>query len=288
MISKEYTVDDETNIIKTIAPIPGDVMKEYFRNNNTVFVVDAEGSHLQGLKLLTYLTNIALPIEITFSPHFPFEKFDELMYGYMKQDNMIKSQVLRDYMGYIILSYIGYEKEDIPLEIAVPYEYIDGFIYNHQEELSKWVTFLDSTEVLTYYIDEKFADMVNMEKYPVIDDDTYVGVNIANLYLSQLFVNLYQTADRNIGQQYLFIQQATRYIFGNSSIYNYINQRFNPISIISSMLLGGMMRYGHMNPGESYNEFEERVIQTTGNIANKYYQEPKFGEGKDNIKIKVY
>ena len=64
-MSGEVTMDSEQEvIIETTAPIPFEELKKYFQNDKTRYIVDVENSELQGTKLLTYLGNLDIPIDI--------------------------------------------------------------------------------------------------------------------------------------------------------------------------------------------------------------------------------
>ena len=75
------------NIIETTAPIGLEDLKKYFNDKTVSYVIDYSTSKLQGSKLLTYISNLDLPIDVKFDP--TTEQGQELLKAYMESTFLV-------------------------------------------------------------------------------------------------------------------------------------------------------------------------------------------------------
>ena len=68
----------------TVAPIPIELLKEYFNDDSIVFNIDYAESVLKGDKLITYLSNLDIPCKLT---------------GWNKVSKEEKFAFIKDYMN---------------------------------------------------------------------------------------------------------------------------------------------------------------------------------------------
>lgn len=257
--------------INTEIPIPGEVMKEYFKDNNIVFLVNYDNSSLKGEKFFDYITNLNLPVEIVSNSS--YNEFRDVLFNYMTYPTMIYSEVLRDYSGAILLSYLGVEKDNLPYSFKTPYEYFTRYIEENKDLLDLWVSFLDSTEVFIYASNNEISkDFIKDGDYEVIDDEDIISPNIANLYLSESFIISYTDIDRDRVSKY-YIHQAHRNMFSNKPIISFIDKPYNPISIINKQLLGGYMLFSDYT-GNDLDEHTKDIKRKALDILDKIYPEP--------------
>ena len=71
-------------IKNTVAPIPIELLKEYFSDDTIVFNIDYAESILKGDKLITYLSNLDVPSKLT---------------GWDKVSTVDKFSFIKDYMN---------------------------------------------------------------------------------------------------------------------------------------------------------------------------------------------
>lgn len=259
------------NYINTEIPIPGEVMKEYFKDNNIVFLVNYDNSSLKGEKFFDYITNLNLPIEIVSNSS--YNEFRDVLFNYMTYPTMICSEVLRDYSGVILLSYLGVEKDSLPYSFKTPYEYFTRYIEENKDLLDLWVSFLDSTEVFIYASNNEISkDFIKEGDYEVIDNEDIISPNVANLYLSESFIISYTNIDRDRVSKY-YIHQAHRNMFANKPIISFIDKPYNPISFINKQLLGGYMLFSDYT-GNDLDEHTKDIKRKALDILDKIYPEP--------------
>ena len=75
--------------IDTIAPIPIDCIKEYFKDKNIMFLIDYENSKLENKVFLTYLSNLDVPCDLKLDS-LSKEKKLALLEAYLDIKNIVR------------------------------------------------------------------------------------------------------------------------------------------------------------------------------------------------------
>ena len=67
----------------TVAPIPIEELKEYFNDDSIVFNINYANSTLKGNKLLTYISNLDIPVQLSGFYELSYEEKEEFVLAYM-------------------------------------------------------------------------------------------------------------------------------------------------------------------------------------------------------------
>ena len=113
-------------IIETIAPISIEDLKKYFVNQDTKYIIDYKNSKLQGIKLLTYLSNLDIPCDLKIEEN--SDEFFNLIKDYLSCPFLVNVHTIEVAVIGILLAHKGL--------IKVP-EY-EKFIEENQNILDEW------------------------------------------------------------------------------------------------------------------------------------------------------
>lgn len=212
--------------INTVAPIAIDQIKEYFKDKNTLFIIDYNESKLQDKVFLTYLSNLDIPCDINFD-NTPREKVFQLLASYVDIKNICNIPVLNVMIAEIILKSIGVNSNIIFSKEYFTSEEIRTFIDNNKDKLIKWIDFIDSSMVFLLYTYKDLNEKLKVEEtFPVIDDHNYVGLNVVNLFKIPGFLELYFSSTKPVNMVY-FKQQFETYMFKGKAFFEYYNNDVN-------------------------------------------------------------
>jgi hypothetical protein len=89
------------NVIKSAAPIAIDDLKKYFTDKTTFYVIDYAQSKLKGSKLITYLSNLDLPVDIDLTGCDP-EQCYLLLKDYMNSPMLVNIHSLEYFVMYVL------------------------------------------------------------------------------------------------------------------------------------------------------------------------------------------
>ena len=167
-------------IIKTTAPIDLDDLKKYFVDKSINYLIDYSNSQLQGTKLLTYISNLDLPIDIEVNIASPEG-----------------AALLKDYMETSILANVpSLEKAAFEKLYRCRFDMPDDFTKNNQDILDHWLMMIDSLTIYNMYIvqDQKMQDYA--KSYPHYETDVIKGINYVQLLKYEQFYTLYEKHDK--------------------------------------------------------------------------------------------
>lgn len=226
-----------TNVRHTIAPLPIDLIKEYFQDKSILFLVDYENSKLQDKIFLTYLSNLDIPADIELRNEFPLEKTFSLIESYMQIKTVSDVEFLTMIVCHILLRAKGVDIKDAMENTFLTDEQADQFIEQHKELVDRWVHFLDSSFLYLIYSFKDLNDQLKVEEnYPKIEDPNYVGLNVVNLFSVPGFMNCY-FASAPTGDMSFFVDQFTKYMFKGKSFFEYYKTEQNTfIPILLAMV----------------------------------------------------
>lgn len=206
-------------IIKTIAPIPIDELKQFFVDKDIKFVIDYKNSKLQGSKLLIYLSNLDIPcdIDIDDDQNAAFELLTE----YLNSHFLVSIELL----------------EKLALEAVLCYKKIlvnanfDKFVEDNLEILERWSDILNSLalyNISTVSIPELKKQL---NQFEVNNDDSSKGINFVNLLKHEVFYNFFSSFDKSKLKYYSnFFENS---VFKGKNLYHYWANENNTMFILT-------------------------------------------------------
>lgn len=212
--------------INSVAPIAIDQIKEYFKDKNTLFVIDYNESKLQDKVFLTYLSNLDIPCDINFDTT-PREKVFQLLSSYVDIKNICNIPILNVMIAEIILKSIGVNSNILFSKEYCTNEEIGAFIENNKDKLIKWIDFIDSSMVFLLYSYKDLNEKLKVEElFEIVDDHNYMGLNVVNLFKIPGFLELYFSSTKEVKMLY-FKQQFETYMFKGKAFFEYYNNDVN-------------------------------------------------------------
>lgn len=229
------------NTRDTVAPIPIELLKEYFSDDSIVFNIDYEKSLLKGDKIITYLSNLDVPCKLTGFDNVSLEDKMSLVRDYMNSNLIINSNelevcVLKILHNAAIYDFVRrYDVQDILDE-----KEIEIFCEKNKEIIHKWLVMLASCSVYAIYSIEDFKDKVK-EEFETIDDYDYCGVNFVQLFKYEDTQVLLTNQDLNV---YYFEKQFNEPMFKGANIFYYWQTEENTMAIMAWGISTGEIKHG--------------------------------------------
>lgn len=212
--------------IDTIAPIPIDSIKEYFKDKSLMFLIDYENSKLENKVFLTYLSNLDIPCDVKLDS-LTKEKKLSLLEAYLDIKNISNVPALNVMMAQVILHLIGVDPTTLFKTLHLTNEECDEFIEKNRLTIERWLVFLDSSMLFLIYSYKDLNEKIKVEEtFPAIDDENFVGLNVINLFKLPAFLELYFSAEKPMALFY-FKQQFETYMFKGKSFFEYYNNDSN-------------------------------------------------------------
>jgi hypothetical protein len=229
VIVMSLDLGDKMNYIETTAPISIELLKEYFQNKDLKFLIDYENSKLQGMKMLTYLSNIDIPSDIKMT--MDGERFYDLLREYLNLPILVNVEMLERVVIDILL-----HKKNL---IKIVDQNIDNFIDENKDILNKWENMLDSLILFNLYtVKEKFfSDWV--ETFPKVETLDPVGINFVNLLKYDDFYIFYQNTD--LSKIKFYQRLFDEYIFKGKNLYSFWAQENNPMYLLTFGIANGIV-----------------------------------------------
>ena len=232
------------NIITTTAPIGLEDLKKYFNDKTVSYVIDYDNSKLQGAKLLTYISNLDLPIDIQFNPK--SESGKELLKAYLESTFMVSAPAL----------------ELAALQLLFEYKFgnlNDEFVEQNREILDIWIRILESCTLYNLYSisDDTFKEFVR--QHPEEKFEVFKGINFVQLLKHPGFYFFYESIDQN---NLRFMPEVfDNYMFKGKNLYNFWANENNPLFLLTSAIASGEVT------GEQYVEMKKQSILEMGNAT---------------------
>ena len=138
-------------VINTVAPISIVDLKRYFANKDLTYVINYAGSTLKGSTLLTYLSNLDLPCDV--SGFDSQTEVEELLRAYFESPFIVHVPALEKLAIAVVFEYKGLIE---PSAFA-------SFIAENRAIISHWVNVLDSCMVYNLFIinSQEIKDMAH-------------------------------------------------------------------------------------------------------------------------------
>ena len=222
-------------VIETIAPISIEDLKKYFVNQDTKYIIDYKNSKLQGIKLLTYLSNLDVPCDLKIEEN--SDEFFNLIKDYLSCPFLVNVHTIEVAVIGILLAHKGL--------IKVP-EY-DKFIEENQNVLNEWQGILDSCTIYNMYMisHETFKEFV--ESYPVAEKTDTNGINFVSLLKHEDFYLYYNSIDQS--KLKFYPNFFNDYIFKGKNLFAFWAVKENPMFVLTHGITSGLIK-----PGFSFNQ----------------------------------
>jgi hypothetical protein len=200
-------------IIETTAPISIEELKKYFTNKDTFYIIDYSKSEMKGSKLLTYLSNLDLPVDIK-------EPDLELVKDYFNSISLVNINSLENIAINILLQYKGLVKED---------NYKD-FIEQNKEIVSRWSDILDSLSIYNLYTLKSDEFRNYAKSFPKDDTKDLKGVNFLSILKHENFYLFYNKLNSNIK---FYTHYFDDYMFRGKNLFSFWNNKNNLLFLLT-------------------------------------------------------
>jgi hypothetical protein len=205
------------DIIETTAPISIENLKKYFSDKSISYIIDYENSSIKGKKLLTYLSNLDLPIDIIWKET---DEYYELLQDYLEFQMILNVESLELKVIDLLLQH----KNIIEVQNK-------DFIENNKKIFEIWESKIDSLTLFNMYIIEhdEFKQFVN--SFPIDETESLEGVNFLSLIKHQ---ELYETF-QNVDQEKLkfYKNYFNNYMFKGKNLFHYWSNENNPLFLLT-------------------------------------------------------
>lgn len=265
----------EEAIRRTVVPMPGEAIREYFTNKNLFFILNHTESRLQGAPFITYLTNLDMPCDISFNFPLSYEEYALVMEAHMTQTSIHNAASLHVLTAEIMLVAKGMEYEQSPYALPIGKENVLRFISEHKDMVDRWMHFIDSTQVFALSAIKKLNTHYKpAERFEVIDDRNYVGANVAMLYRLPDFIAMYFSIKCDSYRLSYFKPQYEEYMFKTHRLAHYFRSKGNVAALLFEHLAMGTVASTDLTEGI----FSMGVFQPT----DKHYEPIPFDETVTN------
>lgn len=211
-------------IIETTAPIGLNELKEYFTDKNVTYVIDYQQSKLQENKLLTYISNLDLPIDIKFDPKSP--EGLELIKNYMSTQAVVDVPSLEIAVLDILFDY-RFKEEITP------------FVAENKELIDLWCRILDSLTLYNMGIVEDEELSKFPQQFPEENISPNASLNFVNLLKYPGFYVFYEKIDKS--HLTFFKNLFEEYIYKGKSLYEYWAVGANPLFLLTYGIASGAL-----------------------------------------------
>jgi len=206
------------NILNVTAPIAIEDLKKYFTDKTTFYNINYAESKLKGSKLITYLSNLDLPVDIDLNV--PQEEQYEIIKEYMKSPMLVNISSLE----FAVMSIIEEAKQ----------LHDNGhkqFIENNKELVETWISRIDSLTLYNMFIINSEETKKFAESFPLDDTQDVAGVNFISLLKHPQFYSLYQKIDRD--KLKFYKNYFNEYMFKGKNLYSYWANINNPMFLLT-------------------------------------------------------
>ena len=233
---------NESNVIETTAPIKFELLKQYFENEDTIYLIDLVESELKGDQLLTYISNLEMPIDIQHknTPEYKAE-MDSLFAAYLESDVLVSIRSMEEVAIGCLYTLKGLT--------AGTYE---THVENHFESLQRWEKRIDQLLVYNMHCPNipKYNEWI--ETLPVDEDQSLNGINFVSI---MKYTPTY-TLLGSVKQEHCMYNPTlfNEYIYKGNNLFHYWAHENNPVFLLQHNILEGNIT------GEEY----RRIVIDTG------------------------
>ena len=209
------------NVIKTIAPIAIEDLKKYFVDKSIIYNIDYTNSKIKGTKLLTYISNLDIPCDITFNDK---NEKEELLKEYLNSSVLCSIPSLEIQTIKLLLEY-----KEIGIEIN-PILY-KNFIEDNLEIIKKWEGILDSLTLFNMYIVNSPEMQEFVKGFPEDNTDDLTGINFLSLLKHENFFMFYNKIDQS--NLKFYSTYFNNYMFKAKNLFFYWANENNPLFLLT-------------------------------------------------------
>ena len=215
-------------IINTIAPISIEDLKKYFENKSVEFIIDYTNSKIKGTKLLTYISNLDIPCDISFNDK---NEQEELLKEYLNSTVLCSIPSLEIQTIKLMLEYKGIYAERNPILYK-------NFIEDNLEIIKKWETILDSLTLYNMYIVNSPEMQEFAKGFPEDDTEDVTGINFLSLLKHESFYNYYGKIKES--KLKFYTKYFNEYMFKGKNLYSYWATENNPLFLLTFGISEGL------------------------------------------------
>ena len=216
-----------TNIIKTIAPISIEDLKKYFLDKSITYNIDYTNSKLKGSKLLTYISNLDIPCNITFNDK---NEQEELLKEYLNSPVLCSIPSLEILTINLLLEY-----KEIDIENLISYK---NFIIDNLEIIKQWESKLDSLTLYNMYIVNSPEMQEFAKGFPEDGTEELTGINFLSLLKYEPFYIYYSKIKQS--NLKFYTKYFNEYMFKGKNLYEYWATENNPLFLITFGISEGL------------------------------------------------
>lgn len=212
------------NILNVSAPIAIEDLKKYFTDKSTFYNINYAESKLRGSKLITYLSNLDLPVDINLNVS--VEESYELIKGYMSSPMLVNIASLE----FAVISILE-EAKDLN-------EYgHKTFIEQNQELINSWISRLDSLTLYNMFIINSDETKQFAKSFPLDDTQDITGINFISLLKHPEFYSLYCKIDQS--KLKFYKNYFNEYMFKGKNMYSFWANENNPLFLLTFGISSG-------------------------------------------------
>jgi len=215
-----------SNNINTIAPIDISDLKKYFSDKSITYTIDYKNSKLKETKLLTYLSNLDLPCDISIDED--GDEFGNLLSAYFNATFLVNIPLLEQVAIDVLLEYRG---------VLTGNKYTT-FIENNKEIIEHWTSVLDSLVAYNLFTVSSPELKEWAENLPHDDTSTTDGINFVNLLKYPEFYSYYETVNEE--NLKFYDKYFTHNMFKGTNLFNYWANDNNPMFLLTVGIVENM------------------------------------------------
>jgi hypothetical protein len=235
------------NILNVSAPIEIEDLKKYFTDKTTFYKINYAESKLKGSKLITYLSNLDLPADITLNVS--DDEIYDLVKDYMNSPMLVNISSLE----FTVMSIIEEAK-------GLHNNGHKKFIDENQELLDKWISRLDSLTLYNMFIINSEETKTFAESFPLDETKEVTGINFISLLKHPEFYSLYRKIDKS--KLKFYKNYFNEYMFKGKNIYSFWANENNPLFLLTFGIGSGDVT------AEQYVEARNLSIQGMQNVTS--------------------
>jgi hypothetical protein len=234
------------NILNVSAPIAIEDLKKYFTDKTTFYNINYAESKLRGSKLITYLSNLDLPVDIELNVS-DEEKY-ELIKDYMNSPMLVNIESLEFAVISILEEAKGLNQYGHKI-----------FIEQNQELIDRWISKIDSLTLYNMFIINSEETKQFAESFPLDETQDITGVNFISLLKHPEFYSLYHKIDES--KLKFYKNYFNEYMFKGKNMYSFWANQNNPLFLLTFGIGSGDVT------AEQYVEARNQSIQGLENVT---------------------
>lgn len=240
-MNKNVNSVPKENLRKITLPLEVEQIKEFIENKELFFLVEYSDCKLRGASLHTYVGNLELPCDITFTNVSKEDRF-ELVKSYMESRSLNPANALRLTVAHLLLQYKGFsDSESFLVNPVLSKDECCEFLEVNSELMERWDTFVSSTMLYQLTSIQTLEETYSFKDlFMTIDDPRYIGTNVVNLFSIPSFMELFFSIPCR-SSLYYFKPQFEEYMFRGSNLFNYFCCEENTLILVFNEMLAGRL-----------------------------------------------